>query len=149
LATSSDAALYLPFALIPGVGPVLVVLIVVACLIAELTGVLAPLVDAPRRYAGPFGKSDRAIGFGLLAVLLRRRASTRTVDEPLSVASAHFGCAHRAQSRARHLQRCEGAKRMSGPFGLPANVVYATAGIYALLVLATVVVWLLRWRNPG
>ncbi len=66
----SDAALYLPFALIPGVDPVLVVLIVVACLIAELTGLLAPLVGAPRRYAGPFGKSDRAIGFGLLAVLL-------------------------------------------------------------------------------
>ena len=38
---------------------------------------------------------------------------------------------------------------MSRPFGLPANVVYATAGIYALLVLATLVVWLLRWRNPG
>jgi CDP-diacylglycerol--glycerol-3-phosphate 3-phosphatidyltransferase len=66
----SDAALYLPFALIPGVDPALVVLIVVACLIAELTGLLAPLVGAPRRYAGPFGKSDRAIGFGLLAVLL-------------------------------------------------------------------------------
>jgi phosphatidate cytidylyltransferase len=38
---------------------------------------------------------------------------------------------------------------MSGPFGIPANVVYATSGIYALLVLATLVVWLLRWRNPG
>ena len=38
---------------------------------------------------------------------------------------------------------------MTGPFGLPANVVYATAGIYALLVLATLIVWFLRWRNPG
>jgi phosphatidate cytidylyltransferase len=33
--------------------------------------------------------------------------------------------------------------------GLPANVVYATAGVYALLVLATLVVWLMRVRNPG
>ncbi|HSD91979.1 MAG TPA: phosphatidate cytidylyltransferase [Methyloceanibacter sp.] len=38
---------------------------------------------------------------------------------------------------------------MSGAFGLPQNVVYATAGIYALLVLATVIVALLRWRSPG
>ena len=66
----ADAALYLPFALVPGADPVLVVLIVVACLIAELTGTLAPLVGVTRHYAGPFGKSDRAIGFGLLAVLL-------------------------------------------------------------------------------
>jgi CDP-diacylglycerol--glycerol-3-phosphate 3-phosphatidyltransferase len=28
------------------------------------------LIKAPRRYDGPFGKSDRALGFGLLAVLL-------------------------------------------------------------------------------
>jgi phosphatidate cytidylyltransferase len=33
--------------------------------------------------------------------------------------------------------------------GLPANVVYFTAGIYALLALATTVVLVMRWRNPG
>jgi phosphatidate cytidylyltransferase len=38
---------------------------------------------------------------------------------------------------------------MSLVFGLPANVIYATAGIYALLVFATIVVWVLRLRNPG
>lgn len=38
---------------------------------------------------------------------------------------------------------------MSLIFGLPANVVYATAGIYALLVFATIVVWVLRLRTPG
>ena len=38
---------------------------------------------------------------------------------------------------------------MTGPFGLPPNVAYATAGIYAVLVLATLLVALLRWRNPG
>ena len=38
---------------------------------------------------------------------------------------------------------------MSGLFGLPVNVVYATAGIYAVLALATLIVALLRWRNPG
>jgi phosphatidate cytidylyltransferase len=34
-------------------------------------------------------------------------------------------------------------------FGVPAHVVYFTVGIYALLILATIVVAVLRWRNPG
>ena len=39
---------------------------------------------------------------------------------------------------------------MSVFLGLPANVVYATAGIYAVLALATArSLALLRWRNPG
>ena len=66
----ADAALYLPFALIPGVGAPLVVLVVVAGIIAEMAGALGPLIKAPRCYDGPFGKSDRALAFGLLAVLL-------------------------------------------------------------------------------
>lgn len=66
----ADAALYLPFALIPGVNGTLVVLVVVSGIVAEMAGALGPLVTTPRRYDGPFGKSDRAFGFGLLAVLL-------------------------------------------------------------------------------
>jgi len=66
----ADAALYLPFALIPGVSASLVVLVVVTGIIAEMAGGLGPLIKAPRRYDGPFGKSDRAFAFGLLAVLL-------------------------------------------------------------------------------
>ena len=66
----SDAALYLPFALIPGVSAGLVVLVVVAGIISEMAGVLGPLIKASRCYDGPLGKSDRAFAFGLLAVLL-------------------------------------------------------------------------------
>lgn len=66
----ADAALYLPFAFIPGVSPVLVVLVVVGGIIAEMTGALGPMIGAPRNYDGPFGKSDRAFAFGLLAVLI-------------------------------------------------------------------------------
>ena len=33
--------------------------------------------------------------------------------------------------------------------GLPPNVVYATLGIYALLIVATAIVSVLRWRHPG
>ncbi|MEM8575494.1 MAG: CDP-alcohol phosphatidyltransferase family protein [Pseudomonadota bacterium] len=66
----SDAALYLPFALISGVNALLVVLIVVMSVIAEMTGVLGQAIGGTRRYEGPFGKSDRAFGFGALAVLM-------------------------------------------------------------------------------
>ena len=66
----ADAALYLPFALIPGLNAKLVVLVVVTGIIAEMAGALGPLIGAPRRYDGPLGKSDRAFAFGLLAVLI-------------------------------------------------------------------------------
>lgn len=62
----ADSALYLPFALLPGVSPLAVVLLVLLALISEYAGVLGPLVGASRRYDGPMGKSDRAFCFGLL-----------------------------------------------------------------------------------
>lgn len=66
----SDAALYLPFAVIPGVDPRLVIVAVVLAIIGEMAGVVAIQVGAERRYDGPMGKSDRAFAFGLLALLL-------------------------------------------------------------------------------
>lgn len=62
----ADAALYLPFALLPGVAPTLVVLVVLASVISEYAGVMGPLAGASRRYDGPMGKSDRAFAFGVL-----------------------------------------------------------------------------------
>lgn len=66
----SDAALYLPLALVPGVTSWLVVSVVVAGVIVEMTGVVAVQIGAPRNYAGPMGKSDRAFIIGLIALLL-------------------------------------------------------------------------------
>jgi CDP-diacylglycerol--glycerol-3-phosphate 3-phosphatidyltransferase len=66
----SDCALYLPFAWVPGVEPALAVLIVLLGVIGEMTGVVGVQIGASRRYDGPFGKSDRAFAFGLLALLL-------------------------------------------------------------------------------
>lgn len=66
----ADAALYLPFALIAGLDARLIVLVVALSLIAEMAGALGPMLGAKRNYAGPLGKSDRALAFGLLAVLL-------------------------------------------------------------------------------
>lgn len=66
----SDAALYLPFALVVGVNAALVVLVVIAGIIGEMAGALGPLLGTGRRYDGPLGKSDRALAFGLLAILI-------------------------------------------------------------------------------
>lgn len=66
----SDAALYLPFAFVPGFSPELVVIVVVLSMLTEMAGVVAVQIGASRRYDGPMGKSDRAFVFGLLALLL-------------------------------------------------------------------------------
>lgn len=66
----SDAALYLPLALVPGVPAVWVVLFVVAALLTEVAGLVGPMLGRTRRYDGPMGKSDRALLVGVLALLL-------------------------------------------------------------------------------
>lgn len=64
----SDAALYLPFALLPGVNPGLVVVAVILAIVGEMTGILGQVIGASRRYDGPMGKSDRAVVFGILGL---------------------------------------------------------------------------------
>jgi CDP-diacylglycerol--glycerol-3-phosphate 3-phosphatidyltransferase len=79
----SDAALYLPFALVPApepfiefappfinVNPIVVIVAVLLAALSEMAGVVAIQVGAERRYDGPMGKSDRALAFGFLAVLV-------------------------------------------------------------------------------
>jgi len=66
----SDAALYLPFALVAGISPAIVVAVVVLGIVAEMAGVVGVQIGASRRYDGPMGKSDRAFIFGLLGLLL-------------------------------------------------------------------------------
>ena len=66
----SDAALYLPLALVAGLPAVAVIIAVLLAALSEMTGVVAQTIGAGRRYDGPMGKSDRAFAFGLLAFLL-------------------------------------------------------------------------------
>ncbi|MFV0284568.1 MAG: CDP-alcohol phosphatidyltransferase family protein [Castellaniella sp.] len=66
----ADSALYLPFALLPGVSPLLVVCVVLMAVFSEYAGVLGLMVGATRRYDGPMGKSDRAAVFGLLGAIV-------------------------------------------------------------------------------
>lgn len=66
----SDAALYLPLALIPALPGTAIVLIVLLSVMVEMVGVVSIQIGGSRRYDGPFGKSDRAFAFGLICLLL-------------------------------------------------------------------------------
>jgi phosphatidylglycerophosphate synthase len=48
----------------------LIVLIVLLAASSEMTGIIAALIGASRRYDGPMGKNDRALVFGALGLLL-------------------------------------------------------------------------------
>ncbi|MES3021968.1 MAG: CDP-alcohol phosphatidyltransferase family protein [Pseudomonadota bacterium] len=76
----SDLALALPFALLPLVSAPLVVLVACAALLVEFAGVLALALGAPRNFAGPMGKSDRAFAFGLLALMVWAGAGQAWLD---------------------------------------------------------------------
>ncbi len=66
----ADVALYLPLALIPGTPVTLIVILIILSILAEFVGVQAIQIGANRRYDGPFGKSDRALLFGIIGLLL-------------------------------------------------------------------------------
>ncbi|MER8420200.1 CDP-alcohol phosphatidyltransferase family protein [Mesorhizobium sp. M1329] len=64
----SDLALILAFAVIFPVWGV--VAFAIAAMITEFAGVLGIAAGTGRNYAGPFGKSDRALALGIVAVLI-------------------------------------------------------------------------------
>ncbi|MEM7442477.1 MAG: CDP-alcohol phosphatidyltransferase family protein [Pseudomonadota bacterium] len=65
----SDAALYLPLAISFAAPSWMVVVLVMLALVGEAIGMLGPTLGGDRRYDGPFGKADRALAFGALAIL--------------------------------------------------------------------------------
>lgn len=66
----SDVFLYLPFALVTGVSSPLIVGIVILAIASEMAGVLGYEIDHKRHYEGPMGKSDRALVFGVIGLIL-------------------------------------------------------------------------------
>lgn len=60
----ADVALYLPFLLLPGSHPTLVLTMLLCTVLSEFAGVLTQAIGGGRSYAGPMGKSDRAMVFG-------------------------------------------------------------------------------------
>ncbi|TIT94433.1 MAG: CDP-alcohol phosphatidyltransferase family protein, partial [Mesorhizobium sp.] len=65
----SDLALILPFAAFGQFGAWGVVAFAIAAMLTEFAGVLGIAAGIGRNYAGPFGKSDRALALGVAAVL--------------------------------------------------------------------------------
>ncbi|MFK4135519.1 CDP-alcohol phosphatidyltransferase family protein [Pseudomonas luteola] len=65
----SDVALYLPFMLL-ATCPWLVLVVTFLAWLSEYVGVMGLMVGADRRYDGPMGKSDRALVFGGMGLLV-------------------------------------------------------------------------------
>ncbi len=66
----SDTALYLPLALVPGISATAMVILVVLAIVTETAGICGVQIGSERRYDGPMGKSDRALVFGSLGLIL-------------------------------------------------------------------------------
>ena len=66
----ADSALFLPLAVVPGFDARLVVTVTVLAVVSEMTGVVGASLGSSRRYDGPMGKSDRALWFGVIALLV-------------------------------------------------------------------------------
>jgi len=66
----SDLALILPFVLVAPFTPVGVGAFAIAAVIVEFAGVLGIPAGIGRNYAGPLGKSDRALALGIVAVVV-------------------------------------------------------------------------------
>jgi CDP-diacylglycerol--glycerol-3-phosphate 3-phosphatidyltransferase len=66
----SDLALTLPFAIVAPFEPWSVVAFAISAVLAECAGILGTAAGGARVYAGPFGKSDRALALGALGLLI-------------------------------------------------------------------------------
>lgn len=66
----SDAALYASFAFLPGAHPLAIAVLIFLSMLSEFAGVLGVAVSGRRRNDGPMGKSDRALVFGGLGLLV-------------------------------------------------------------------------------
>ncbi len=66
----SDSALYAVLFAFVGISVPLLALVIFLAIVSEYAGVMAPLIGQERRYDGPMGKSDRALWFSLIMIVL-------------------------------------------------------------------------------
>ncbi|UIJ77140.1 CDP-alcohol phosphatidyltransferase family protein [Acinetobacter sp. SH20PTE14] len=66
----SDSALYFSLICFAFIQAELLILTCFLAILAEYTGVMAPLVGQERRYDGPMGKSDRAFVFSIICIVI-------------------------------------------------------------------------------
>ena len=79
----SDLALILAFAAVPAFPAWGVVAFAIAAMLVEFAGVLGIPAGSGRNYAGPFGKSDRALALGVIGCPHRLRPVARGSSAPL------------------------------------------------------------------
>lgn len=66
----SDVALYLPFIFLANSNAPLVLVMLFIMVLTEFCGILVQTINGTRNYAGPLGKSDRALVFGSWGLVL-------------------------------------------------------------------------------
>lgn len=66
----SDSALYAVLFAFSWLSTPLLALVIFLAILSEYTGVMAPLIGQERRYDGPMGKSDRALWFSIIIIIL-------------------------------------------------------------------------------
>ncbi|KEY56590.1 CDP-alcohol phosphatidyltransferase family protein [Serratia sp. DD3] len=66
----SDVALYLPFIFLANSNAPLVLVMLFIMVLTEFCGILVQTINGTRNYAGPLGKSDRALMFGSWGLVL-------------------------------------------------------------------------------
>jgi phosphatidylglycerophosphate synthase len=98
----SDICLYLPLVLV--LPAALVLPVVLTGILAEFAGVLSLAHGGTRSYAGPFGKSDRAAFFAIVAValcLLKPPGTVVTIVFALATIGGIFTALNRLMEGAR------------------------------------------------
>lgn len=66
----SDSALYCSLIVFGFIHTPLLIFVIFLTILSEYTGVMAPLIGQQRRYDGPMGKSDRALWFSLITIVI-------------------------------------------------------------------------------
>lgn len=66
----SDTALYFSLICFAFIQAELLILACFLSILSEYTGVMAPLIGQERRYDGPMGKSDRALAFSVICLII-------------------------------------------------------------------------------
>lgn len=101
----SDAALTLPFVTLPGWSPLWTGGAILSATLTEVAGLAALAAGAPRRFDGPFGKSDRAFALGFFATWLALGWPVADAMRTVLPAAWILLCAITTGNRLRHALR--------------------------------------------
>lgn len=79
----SDTALFLPLLALNGVSSIAVAALIGASALSEVAGLISQATGGARRYDGPFGKSDRALVLGAIALAVALNIPLASIISPV------------------------------------------------------------------